>query len=336
MTIEGQPRGDQSFWDGVGATFPSLKGAASTRYYFQCEVTLWERFFPPLANRLALKTDLWDEAKNTEILRWAAERGARPVGVDIAFDIVTGAREVLDGYQPGFVVSDVRTLPFGPGVFDLVYSMGTIEHFPNSEVAAQEIFRVLKPRGRAIIGVPNKLDPFLRPLLVHVLNKFGRYPYGMEKSFTPRGLRRLLEQVGFRVTAQTGILFIPGWLRMADLWCHTRQSPLAAATALLVRPFAWCYRHLPMVRRHGYLIACVVEKPDASVPLDSEQQTTRITARGSAWSGNRPREREDRSLGTTAWCLPCDRKPVVEGGTGPRSSLARPPRRSPSASVETS
>ena len=36
---------------------------------------------------------------------------------------------------------------------------------PNYEVAAREIFRVLKPRGTAIIGVPNKLDPFLRPLL---------------------------------------------------------------------------------------------------------------------------------------------------------------------------
>ena len=44
---------------------------------------------------------------------------------------------------------------------------------------------MLKPGGTAIIGVPNKLDPFLRPLLVHVLNALGFYAYGMEKSFTP-------------------------------------------------------------------------------------------------------------------------------------------------------
>ncbi len=140
--------------------------------------------------------------------------------------------------------------------------MGTIEHFPDSAAAVREIFRILRPPGRAILGVPNKLDPFLRPLLVHVLNAFGRYGYGMEKSFTPRALRQLVERAGFRVTAQTGILFMPGWLRMADLWCHTWGNALATITGWLVWPFAWLYRHVPAVRRHGDLIACVVEKAE--------------------------------------------------------------------------
>jgi hypothetical protein len=97
--------------------------------------------------------------------------------------------------------------------------------------------------------------------MVHVLNRLALYAYGMEKSFTPGQLRRLLEAAGFRVTAQTGILFIPGWLRMADLWCHTRAPRLTRVTRQLIRPFAWLYRRVPAVRRHGYLIACVVEKP---------------------------------------------------------------------------
>ena len=138
--------------------------------------------------------------------------------------------------------------------------MGTIEHSSHYAIAARELLRVLKPGGVAIIGVPNKLDPFLRPLLVHLLNRFGLYAYGFEKSFTPRQLRRLLEKVGFRVTAQTGILFVPGWLRMMDLWCHARASRLVGLTALLIRPFAWLYRTVPAVRRHGYLTVCVVLK----------------------------------------------------------------------------
>ena len=67
----------ESFWDDVGAHFPSLKGAASTRYYLECEQLLLQRFLPKLRDVVLLKTDLWDEAKNTEILRWAAEQGAR-------------------------------------------------------------------------------------------------------------------------------------------------------------------------------------------------------------------------------------------------------------------
>jgi SAM-dependent methyltransferase len=160
----------------------------------------------------------------------------------------------------------VRHLPFATGAFDLLYSMGTIEHFPEYQLAAAELFRVLKPQGTAIIGVPNKLDPFLRPLLVYVLGLFRLYPYGMEKSFTPAGLQRLLESVGFRVTTRTGILFMPGWLRMADLWCHCRVPWLTAITGPLVRVFAALYRRFPSLRSHGYLTACVAVKPAAGAP----------------------------------------------------------------------
>jgi SAM-dependent methyltransferase len=250
-----------SFWDDVGAHFPSLKGAPSTDYYFECERLLFERFAPKLRDLAVLKTDLWDEAKNTEILRWVAEQGARPAGVDVSLDIVRAARRVLAPHRPGFVGGDVRALPFRDGAVDVVYSMGTIEHFPEYALAVREIFRVLRPGGTAIVGVPNKLDPFLRPALVHLLNAAGLYGYGTEKSFTPRALQRLLESAGFRVTARTGILFIPGWLRMLELWLHARGSRLTAATAVPVRAFAWLYRRVPAVRRHGYLTVCVAERP---------------------------------------------------------------------------
>ena len=211
-----------SFWDDVAANFPSLKGAPSTQYYLECERMLCAQFFPPLAGRLLFKTDLWDEAKNTEILRWAAEQGARPAGVDIALGIVQEARKVFGERPPGFVVADIRAIPFRSHSIDLVYSMGTIEHFPDYAVSVQELFRVLKPGGTAIIGVPNTLDPFLRPLMVWLLQRCGLYAYGAERSFTAGGLRALLESAGFRHRATSGILFIPGWLRMLDLWCHTR------------------------------------------------------------------------------------------------------------------
>ncbi len=251
----------RDFWSGVGATFPVLKGAASTRYYFDCERTLYNAFFPDLRGRVLLKTDLWNEAKNTDILTWAAAQGARPVGIDLSLDVVRDGRQALAAHQPRCVVSDVRALPFDDGAFDLVYSMGTIEHFPDYEVAVREMLRVLRPGGRAIIGVPNRLDPFLRPALVWVLQRLNLYAYGVERSFTPAALQRLLEANGFRVHARTGVLFMPGWLRMLDLLCHTRLPALSAWSGALVQPFSWLYRRVPSLRRHGYLTACVAEKP---------------------------------------------------------------------------
>jgi SAM-dependent methyltransferase len=251
------------YWTRVGSDFPSLKGAASTRYYAECEQLLFDELLPDIAGKSLFKTDLWDEAKNSEILLWAAERGARVAGADIALATIAGARDLLAAHRPAFAAGDVRRIPFRDGSFDLVYSMGTIEHFDETREAVAEIYRVLKPGGRALVGVPNLLDPFLRPVMVAVLDRVGRYDYGLEKAYTHGQLREMLESAGFRVGGRSGILFMPGWLRMADLWLHVRGSRWARLTAAAIRPFAWANRRFPAIRRHGYLIAAVAEKPQA-------------------------------------------------------------------------
>ncbi|MBK9241506.1 MAG: class I SAM-dependent methyltransferase [Acidobacteria bacterium] len=141
----------QNFWEGVGKGFPDLGGAASTRYYAQNEERLLTEHFPALEGLTILKTDLWDEAKNTRILLWAAQQGARAFGIDISEPTVRQARAAFEG-QPNArplqgVAGDVRDIPFKDDSFDAVYSMGTIEHFDATERAVAEMARVLKPGG---------------------------------------------------------------------------------------------------------------------------------------------------------------------------------------------
>ena len=255
----------RAFWTDVGERFPDLEGATSTRYYSDNERRLFAEHFPPLDALRILKTDLWDEAKNTRILTWASTQGARAFGIDISEPIVTQARaSFTPARRLAGVVGDVRDLPFADESFDGIYSMGTIEHFDETERAVAEMARVLKQGGRAIIGVPNRYDPFLRPLLVAAMDAMGLYGYGYEKSYTRGALKRMLENAGFTVVAETAILFIPGWLRMLDLACHSWCRPLSFATGALVRPFIWLDRHVPAVRRHGYLLATVVTKGTAA------------------------------------------------------------------------
>lgn len=254
----------QRFWERVGARFPDLDGAVSTRYYQANERRLLTEHFPPLAGLTLFKTDLWDEAKNTRILVWASERGARAHGIDISAPTVAQARAAFasaDGATPLHgVVGDVRDIPFADNCFDLIYSMGTIEHFDETERAVAEMARVLKPGGRAIIGVPNRHDPFLRPLMATVMQWLGLYAYGYEKSYSRASLRAMCERGGLSVVAETAILFMPGWLRILDLACHAWCRPLAVLTGASVRPFIWLDAHVPAVRRHGYLLATVVTK----------------------------------------------------------------------------
>lgn len=248
------------FWADVGEQFPDLGGAASTRFYAENEQRLFTEHLPALAGMKILKTDLWDEAKNTRILAWASAQGARAYGVDISEPTARQARAAFTADPLRCAVSDVRELPFLDATFDGIYSMGTIEHFDETDRAIAEMARVLKPGGRAIIGVPNRRDPFLRPLLATVLQAVGLYAYGYEKSYSRRTFRGMLERAGLTVEAETAILFIPGWLRMLDLACHTWCRPLARVTGACVAPFVFLDRHVPAVRRHGYLLATVVSK----------------------------------------------------------------------------
>ena len=248
------------FWQRVGERFPDLRGAASTTYYRANEERLLRDHFGPLRGARLMKTDLWDEARNTRILAWAAAAGASVHGIDLSPPI---ARDAVRELGPGVlhaVVSDVRSLPYPDATFDLIYSMGTVEHFDETAEALAEICRVLKRGGRAIVGVPNRHDPFLRPLFVAVLYRLGLYGYGFEKSYSRRRLRAMLVEAGFQVVAETGILFMPGYLRMADLAAHTWCPPLTWITAPLVRLFAWIDARVPRVRRHGYLLATVVTR----------------------------------------------------------------------------
>jgi len=253
----------QGFWAQVGRDFPDLRGARSTDQYRRDEEALLRGSLPELDGLRILKTDLWDEAKNTRILRWAASEGARTFGVDISPPIVQRARAGYTerGLELGGVVSDVRALPFADGSFDAIYSMGTIEHFDETEQAMREIARVLKPGGRAVVGVPNRFDPFLRPVLVAILYRLGLYGYGFEKCYSRRALRRLLEQAGLRVRSEGGILFIPGWLRMLDLALWSWARPLSFLTRWPVALFDRLSQGFPTLRRHGYLIAAVGERP---------------------------------------------------------------------------
>jgi S-adenosylmethionine decarboxylase len=273
--VDGTVLGDptyQRFWNDVGDNFPTLTGAASTTYYFENECRLIREALPNLDGCSLLKTDLWDEAKNTRILQWAADQGAKVYGIDLSEPIVRQARAGFDRQALRPVVSDVRRLPFADNSFDAIYSMGTIEHFEETEASVAELARILRPGGRLILGVPNRHDPFLRPVMVAVLSRLGLYGYGYEKCYSRRALRRMIENAGLEVRLESGILFMPGWLRMIDLWCFTRMRPLAGVTGLFVQPFVWLDRRFASLRRHGYLLASVGEKPGADAPGPAPQE----------------------------------------------------------------
>ncbi len=250
------------FWELTAKKIKAYHDAPSTSIYFQQEKSLLETYLAPLKGKLILKTDLWNEAKNTRLLWWMQAHGARVVGIDISSAVHHEAKEKWPNQQtqPWLIQSDLRDLPLAENIFDAVYSMGTIEHFPEYQQAVEEIYRVLRPGGKAIIGVPNQHDLFLRPLQVFILKQIKLYAFGYEKSFTRKQFINLLEKTGFKILAEESLLFMPGWLRMMDLFCFQHAPYLLSSTQKLINFFDFLYKKNGFFHRRGYLLAMILKK----------------------------------------------------------------------------
>lgn len=250
-------------WERVAAAVRDFSEAPSTRYYRECEMALIRRAAGSLAGKRVLKLDLWNEAFNTRILHWIREQGAEAVGLD--HSVIVSSRAAANGRAEGFdtklLRADIRELPFAAESFDFVYTMGTIEHIDEYRQAVAECHRVLRPGGRAIVGVPDRWNVFLRPLMVEIMTRLGAYLYAPEKSFSERELRGVVEAAGFRVVERSGVLTIPGPVRMLDLFLHTRGVRLGALQRALVAPFRFAELRWPRLGRFGYLMSLTVERP---------------------------------------------------------------------------
>lgn len=74
--------------------------------------------------------------------RW----GARVVGIDLSAAAEVAARNLGDREFMA-VQADVFALPFAPGSFDFIYSIGVLHHTPNCEQSVKTLPQYLKPGG---------------------------------------------------------------------------------------------------------------------------------------------------------------------------------------------
>jgi ubiquinone/menaquinone biosynthesis C-methylase UbiE len=89
-------------------------------------------------------------------LRYCHEKGIKCVGFDIAERSIRLAKEkniISDDMDA--LIADGEELPFSDKSFDLVSSLGSIEHFSSPARGLEEIYRVTKKKGQILLIVPN-------------------------------------------------------------------------------------------------------------------------------------------------------------------------------------
>jgi ubiquinone/menaquinone biosynthesis C-methylase UbiE len=103
-----------------------------------------------------------------------AEAGADYTGVDLTDAAIALARKRFELYDlPGsFRTADAENLDFADESFDLVYSHGVLHHTPDTQKAIDEIHRVLRPGGRAVIMLYHR-DSYNYRVNISLLRRAG-------------------------------------------------------------------------------------------------------------------------------------------------------------------
>lgn len=83
----------------------------------------------------------------------AQAKGLQAIGIDFALEgILVGKSE---SPQSDWFVGDGETLPLNDCSVDYATHIGSLEHYLNPEKGASEIYRILRPGGKAAVLLPN-------------------------------------------------------------------------------------------------------------------------------------------------------------------------------------
>ncbi len=125
----------------------------------------------------------------------AAREGHYGIGIDVSFIGLRTARgyakEELGGNhgKTSFVMCTAEQLPFKTAAFHGIACVAILEHVMEDGHALEEMARVLKPRGKAYIVVPNaysRISPVLRPYYRAHDRKVGHLRHYSEEELSAR------------------------------------------------------------------------------------------------------------------------------------------------------
>lgn len=171
----------------------------------------------------------------------------------------------LEGLSTKAHYGDAEASPFPDETFDLVYSFGVLHHTPNTEKSIDEVLRVLKPGGTALIGLyhRNSLFFWLAVILFKGILKGG---------LVTRGYKRLVSEIEFRSPENTAIPLVKMYTRRQVRALFKRFAALDLKTCnanngLLTKPLRWICGGLSEAEfekrfsRFGWYLIARAQKP---------------------------------------------------------------------------
>ena len=140
--------------------------------------------------------------ENNLILDIGSGRGEQMQYLTSNYGIICVGIDIVPFKLSNFIVAEASNLPFRDDIFDITYSLGVIEHLKVTQEAVEESIRVLRFGGQALHSVPNmfSLHTFIERPLCNLI--FKKWSVGFEQSFTPKKIKQIFYDCGFRKIQQ--------------------------------------------------------------------------------------------------------------------------------------
>jgi len=131
----------------------------------------------------------------------AAVRAPEKVAIDISVEALRKARSRA---RADFSVALAERLPFPDASFDMVVSVGVMEHFLDDEEATREIYRVLRPSGHYVVLIHANLSTAQSIALKFSEYVFPRFrPFALVRWLYGKLTRSVIQPIQRRYTLQT-------------------------------------------------------------------------------------------------------------------------------------
>jgi len=93
--------------------------------------------------------------------------------------------------------ADVRNLPYEKSQFDMIYSVGLMEHFESPLPLLETQLSSIKKGGFVLVDVPQKYS--LYTIAKHVRMRRGTHPFGWETEYSMEELKKISEKLNTKI-----------------------------------------------------------------------------------------------------------------------------------------
>ena len=236
----------RDFWNEQSCDTHVARAAKFSRQYFE-EIEDYRYFDQPFIHSFAQFSRYRGKSvlevgfgAGTDFIQWL-RAGALASGIDLTTEAMDNLTQRIAAYNlpapQSIQVADAEKLPFDSNCFDLGYSFGVLHHSPDTELALQELVRVIRPGGELKVMLYNRHS-------VYAISQWVKHAFLRRKPWKTLAwaLWHHVESLGTKAYTREELRRLLAKLPFTEVHVQTFLTAADHLSASAFLPLNWLYR----------------------------------------------------------------------------------------------